>query len=739
LQVRNPLNLAAEWAASPGRAVLLERDPQEGYTLDGSKVTLSPGICAAFQQKRALRLFFSGGCPAKTEATPVCRVEPGTNLTNLGVRVVGPNNSQIDAPFGAVAEPSSLKIEDGKGTAPELPEVYKPLGEIYAFLPHGAKFEGEVTITVPYEQVAQSALLLTAEPGGSWEVVPGAEVGDKEVTAKVSHFSFFVVAEESGGVGGAAGAGGDGGTGGDGGAAGQGGTAGDGGSAGQGGAAGQGGVAGQGGAAGQGGVAGDAGAAGDGGAGMSGGSGQGGSGGQGVTPGAVESEHILRFGITGATWFPSGISTLPGGQVVVASGIGTIENGFPQISESEIQVKELFQSSSTIRISSGASSTPITALTSDKNGNIYLAGTFEDQLLYNYESKSSQNECGCGPWLFVMKLTKELDFQWAIPVEVDSSSAKIESLHVSGDGESLAIGGGMWGTLKIGALELDSQNKQAGFVGVLNTADGAPTWLNAWQLDGSFGYTYVKKVRILASGSVVAAGQLSSGAMTHVTTITPSGLDLLALRYKLEDGTPQEPELHPIFPGNETAYDAAIGPEGEVTFAGIFSNMMTLPGVGSVTATPDFYTHGFFLALDKNGQGVAGEHLKGFEPTTVTRDDVSGRWIIAGKNGGDATAYLGPFEFVRHGYTAGNPSSGFSQVMLFERDDKQITWATPMYSVDGLLGPPKLQLTPGFVLMTGTFSKKAADDHKLYYPDTTTLGSIEPGEGALFRLERLAD
>jgi thiopurine S-methyltransferase len=241
-------NLAMEWAVAPGSAVLLEQDPQEGFTLDAGKITLAPGLCKALESKRALGLFASQKCAAKAPDQPVCKVEPGPLPQNVGPGawvVDGPGGTQISGPPGALNDLSGLKIEEDPSGAPPLPQGYEARSKTFAFLPHGQTFAQAVTIRVPYSGVVQSAPVLLTAPaqGTSWEVVPGAQDTSTAMTADVTHFSYFVVAEAAGGsgAGGSAGQGGDGGAGGNAGVGGDAGSAGDSGSAGDGGASGQGG------------------------------------------------------------------------------------------------------------------------------------------------------------------------------------------------------------------------------------------------------------------------------------------------------------------------------------------------------------------------------------------------------------------------------------------------------------------------------------------------------------------
>ncbi|MCS6898328.1 MAG: hypothetical protein RMJ98_05485 [Myxococcales bacterium] len=264
-------NLAMEWAVAPGSAVLLEQDRQEGFVLDGGKVTLAPGLCKALQNKRALGLFASFKCATKGADQPICQVPPGPRPQNVVSpsdtwTIEGPDGAQISGTTKALDDPSRLQIKEEAPSEP-LPSTYTALGKIFAFLPHGQGFVEPVTIRVPYHQVIKSTpLLVTLDPesGDGWQVVPDAQSFPGLMAATVQHFSYFVVVEHTSGAGGTGGVGGASGQGGEGGAGGAepGGNGGSGGEGGAG-AGGDGGTAGNGGASGQGGsAAGSAGSAG---------------------------------------------------------------------------------------------------------------------------------------------------------------------------------------------------------------------------------------------------------------------------------------------------------------------------------------------------------------------------------------------------------------------------------------------------------------------------------------------
>lgn len=69
-------NLAMRWAATPGRLVVLDQDPEEGYTIKDKVATLSAGLCLALDDGRALQVLADGTCKTKTPAQPICSPPP---------------------------------------------------------------------------------------------------------------------------------------------------------------------------------------------------------------------------------------------------------------------------------------------------------------------------------------------------------------------------------------------------------------------------------------------------------------------------------------------------------------------------------------------------------------------------------------------------------------------------------------------------------------------------------------
>jgi hypothetical protein len=109
--------------------------------------------------------------------------------------MVGPSGASVTVPAGALSGDTALKIELSTTDHPTLPAARQPIGPVFAFTPHGQSFGSQVTVKVPFTNGnAGAPELLTAAPAGQWGAVAAATMVGNGMEAKVSHFSFFVVA-----------------------------------------------------------------------------------------------------------------------------------------------------------------------------------------------------------------------------------------------------------------------------------------------------------------------------------------------------------------------------------------------------------------------------------------------------------------------------------------------------------------------------------------------------------------
>ncbi|HEY7638818.1 MAG TPA: Calx-beta domain-containing protein [Steroidobacteraceae bacterium] len=129
----------------------------------------------------------------------------GTQQTQSGIgaaggTVVGPNGSKVEIPSGALAAVTQIAVDQTSANAPPLPAGLTPIGQMFAFTPHGTTFAVPVTITMPFDPGAVPAgrtpALFKTNAQNQWVEVANPAFGADNVSAQVSSFSFAQVVTE---------------------------------------------------------------------------------------------------------------------------------------------------------------------------------------------------------------------------------------------------------------------------------------------------------------------------------------------------------------------------------------------------------------------------------------------------------------------------------------------------------------------------------------------------------------
>jgi uncharacterized delta-60 repeat protein len=132
-----------------------------------------------------------GSTPGNTQPSPL---PPGT-VGPAGGTVTGPAGGQVVIPAGALGQNVLISITPSSAGAPALPTGVVPLGQMFAFQPHGTTFNAPATITIPFDPALVPAgrtvaLYKTTAGQAGWEVVAGATVSGSSISAPVSGFSY---------------------------------------------------------------------------------------------------------------------------------------------------------------------------------------------------------------------------------------------------------------------------------------------------------------------------------------------------------------------------------------------------------------------------------------------------------------------------------------------------------------------------------------------------------------------
>ena len=133
----------------------------------------------------------SGG--SQTQPTP-------SGIGAAGGTVLGPNGSKVEIPSGALAAVTQIAVAQSSANAPPLPAGLTPIGQMFAFTPHGTTFAVPVTVTMPFNPASVPAGLTPAlyktNAQNQWVKVANATFGASSVSGQVTSFSDFQTVTE---------------------------------------------------------------------------------------------------------------------------------------------------------------------------------------------------------------------------------------------------------------------------------------------------------------------------------------------------------------------------------------------------------------------------------------------------------------------------------------------------------------------------------------------------------------
>lgn len=148
-----------------------------------------------------------GACGGDDTPAPPPPSEGSATLDVTGGTVDGPDGVQLVVSADALDGPVTFRIARDASGAPPL-EGINALSPVYAATPHGQGFGGSALLSIPLSAARVPAgatpVLLKAEPGGKWRVMPNGSADPARLAVDVGDLSFFVVGactDTSGGPG----------------------------------------------------------------------------------------------------------------------------------------------------------------------------------------------------------------------------------------------------------------------------------------------------------------------------------------------------------------------------------------------------------------------------------------------------------------------------------------------------------------------------------------------------------
>lgn len=165
----------------------------------------SPGIVQSFIQgfRRCIVIGFTlglaacgGGDDGGDDQGGAANTQPApSGIGAAGGTVQGPNGSKVVIPSGALAVVTAIAVDQTSAGAPPLPAGLTPIGQMFAFTPHGTTFAVPVTVTMPFDPATVPAgatpALFKTNAQNQWERVVNASFGASSVSGQVTSFSHF--------------------------------------------------------------------------------------------------------------------------------------------------------------------------------------------------------------------------------------------------------------------------------------------------------------------------------------------------------------------------------------------------------------------------------------------------------------------------------------------------------------------------------------------------------------------
>ena len=135
-------------------------------------------------------------CSQGNDPEPPPPSEGSATLSAAGGTVTGPDGVQLVVPADSLVGAVTLRISRDATGAPELIGI-NAVSPVYAVTPHGQAFGTGALFSIPMSAAQLPAgatpILLKAEPGGTWRVMPNASTDPTRMAADIGGLSYFVI------------------------------------------------------------------------------------------------------------------------------------------------------------------------------------------------------------------------------------------------------------------------------------------------------------------------------------------------------------------------------------------------------------------------------------------------------------------------------------------------------------------------------------------------------------------
>ncbi len=236
----------------------------------------------------------------------------------------------------------------------------------------------------------------------------------------------------------------------------------------------------------------------------------------------------------------------------------------------------------------------VTCAGADEAGNLYIAGTFQQQAAFGPHTLTVLGLSGTDA--YVTKLDATGSFAWAKRVGEPSGGFSVDSINFVAPGPDgvCFFGGSSYGPVTLDGQTLPAQTAAMGFVGKVG-ANGVVAWLRALPTTGTIPFSFCERGVALDDGTLAIAGRLRGQLVFGGSTLPAeaSGLANNVYFAKLDaSGTALWAVLASTPGSDDYLRYFATGAQGTLEALATFGGTtLTLPGASATTLIGGDLTH----------------------------------------------------------------------------------------------------------------------------------------------------